>query len=82
MIAGREMVVPDRKLGALPRAWQTYRDDQLLLELARVTVSEVEPVIAHFVTEVIHSMPVGGILTRLSERFHYGPIRGVQEGLI
>ena len=32
--------------GILPRAWQTYRDDQLLLELARVTVLEVEPVIA------------------------------------
>ena len=51
---------PDRKLGGiLPRAWQTYRDDQLLLELARVTVLEVEPVIARFVTEVIQSMPVG-----------------------
>ena len=51
---------PDRKLGGiLPRAWQTYRDDQLLLELARVTVLEVEPVIARFVTEVVQSMPVG-----------------------
>lgn len=51
---------PDRKLGGiLPRAWQIYRDDQLLLELARVTVLEVEPVIARFVTEVIQSMPVG-----------------------
>ena len=51
---------PDRKLGGiLPLAWQTYGDDQLLLELARVTVLEVEPVIARFVTEVIQSMPVG-----------------------
>ena len=51
---------PERKLGGiLPRAWQAYRDDQLLLELARVTVLEVEPVIARFVTEVIQSMPVG-----------------------
>jgi hypothetical protein len=51
---------PDRKLGGLlPRVWQTYQDDQLLLELARVTVLEVEPVIARFVTEVVQSMPVG-----------------------
>jgi hypothetical protein len=51
---------PDRKLGGiLPRAWQTYRDDRLLLELARVTVLEVEPVIARFVTEVVQSMSVG-----------------------
>jgi hypothetical protein len=51
---------PERKPGGiLPRAWQAYRDDQLLLELARVTVLEVEPVIAQFVTEVIQSMPVG-----------------------
>ena len=51
---------PERKLGEiLPRAWQAYRDDQLLLELARVTVLEVEPVIARFVTEVIQSMPIG-----------------------
>lgn len=51
---------PDRKLGGLlPRAWQSYQDDQLLLELARVTVLEIEPVIARFVTTVIQSMPVG-----------------------
>lgn len=51
---------PERKLGGiLPRAWQAYRDDQLLLELARVTVLEVEPVIAQFVTGVIQSLPVG-----------------------
>jgi hypothetical protein len=51
---------PERKLGGiLSLAWQTYRDDQLLLELARVTVLEVEPVIARFVTEVIQAMSVG-----------------------
>ncbi len=51
---------PERKLGGLlPRTWQAYRDDRLLLELARVTVLEVEPVIARFVTEVIQPMPVG-----------------------
>jgi len=51
---------PERKLGGLlPHTWQAYRDDQLLLELARVTVLEVEPVIARFVTEVIQPMPVG-----------------------
>ena len=75
---------PDRKLGGiLPLAWQTYRDDQLLLELARVTVLEVEPVIARFVTEVIQSMPVGQDFdSGAGERFHHRPIRGVQAGFV
>lgn len=51
---------PERELGGvLPRVWQAYRDDHLLRELARVTVLEVEPVIARFVTEVIQAMPIG-----------------------
>ena len=60
---------PDRKLGGiLPLAWQTYGDDQLLLELARVTVLEVEPVIARFVTEVIQSLPVGQVFDQAQAR--------------
>lgn len=60
---------PERKLGGiLPRAWQVYRDDQLLLELARVTVLEVEPVIAQFVTEVVQSLPVGQDFDRAQAR--------------
>jgi hypothetical protein len=51
---------PERKLGGLlPSTWQAYHDAQLLLELARVTVLEVEPVIARFVTEIIQPISIG-----------------------
>jgi hypothetical protein len=45
---------PERSLdGLLPRIWATYQDNQLLLDLMRVTTLEMEPVIARFVTDVI-----------------------------
>jgi hypothetical protein len=51
---------PDRLLnGLLPTAWQVYRDEQLLQELARVTILEVEPVIARFITKVVFPIPTG-----------------------
>lgn len=60
---------PERKLGGLlPRAWQAYRDDELLLELSRITVLEAEPVIARFVAEVVQVLPVGDRLDQSQVR--------------
>ena len=51
---------PQRKLESLlARAWQAYGDDQLLTELIRVAVLEIEPVIAQFVTQVVQPLSPG-----------------------
>jgi hypothetical protein len=51
---------PERHLGGfLPHVWDVYRDEQLLRELTRVTVLEVEPVIARFVREVLQPISPG-----------------------
>jgi hypothetical protein len=56
---------PERRLGGLlPTVWRTYGDDQLLREVARVTTLEIEPVIAHFVTDVILPLPPGTPFSR------------------
>jgi len=56
---------PERQLGGLlPTIWQTYGDDQLLHEVARVTTLETEPVIARFVTDVILPIPPGTSFSR------------------
>jgi len=51
---------PERRLGGFfPRVWDAYRDEQLLRQLTRVTVLEVEPVIARFVMEVLRPLSPG-----------------------
>jgi hypothetical protein len=51
---------PEHHLGGLfPRVWEAYRDEQLLRQLTRVTVLEVEPVVARFVLEVLRPLPPG-----------------------
>ena len=48
--------------GLLPQVWRAYQDEQILLELMRVTTLEYEPVIAQFVTKVVLAMVPGSIL--------------------
>jgi hypothetical protein len=54
---------PDHALdGLMPHVWKAYHNDQILLELARVTTLEAEPVIAQFVTEVVLPLSPGQVL--------------------
>jgi len=54
---------PDHQLGGLlPRVWQAYGDERILRDLTRVTILEIEPVIARFVTDVILLLPSGAVL--------------------
>jgi hypothetical protein len=54
---------PEKSLDGLnPRTWRTYRDDEILKELARLTTLEAEPVIAKFVLEQILVLPPGSII--------------------
>ncbi|OIO98949.1 MAG: hypothetical protein AUK03_00375 [Anaerolineae bacterium CG2_30_64_16] len=51
---------PNRRLDSLlALIWQAYGDDQLLLDLIRATVLEIEPVVARFVSEVIQPLSPG-----------------------
>jgi hypothetical protein len=51
---------PEHRLrGLFPRVWDAYRDEQLLRQLTRVTVLDVEPVVAKFVVEVLRPLSPG-----------------------
>jgi hypothetical protein len=54
---------PERSLNGLnPRTWRVYHNEQLLVELARFTTLEAEPVIARFAVEHLLSVPPGTIV--------------------
>ncbi len=48
--------------------WAIYQDEQLLIELMRVTTLETEPVIARFVTDVIMPLAPGDVFAAAMAR--------------
>lgn len=68
---------PQRKLDSLPpRTWQAYGDHELLLDLIRASVLEVEPVIARFVVEVVQPLSAGDYLDSLAVRDYVTTVYG------
>ncbi|MDL1895059.1 hypothetical protein FBQ82_02190 [Anaerolineae bacterium CFX7] len=60
---------PEKSLDGLnPRTWRTYHDESLLIELARFTTLEAEPVIAQFVAQQLLPMPPGTTLEAAAVR--------------
>lgn len=54
---------PEKSLDGLnPRTWRAYHDESLLLELARFTTLEAEPVIAEFAVQQLLPMTPGDAL--------------------
>jgi len=51
---------PEKSLdGINPRVWRTYQDEKILVDIARLTTLEAEPVIAKFVVEQILALQPG-----------------------
>ncbi len=51
---------PEHSLNGInPRTWRTYRDEEILKDLARVTTLEAEPVISKFVLEQVMVLTPG-----------------------
>ncbi len=54
---------PEHRIdGVLTRAWRTYRDETILVDLARAITLEAEPVIARFVVEHLLAVPPGTLI--------------------
>jgi len=53
---------PGLSLGnLLPQVWRAYRDEQILVDLMRVTALEAEPVIARFMLDEVWPLAIGQI---------------------
>ena len=69
---------PERSLdGLVPSVWRGYRDDRILADVMRVTLLEVEPVIARFVLDYILPGPPGTTLDRNIARAYIEETYGV-----
>lgn len=52
----------------LARVWRAYQDEQILVDLMRVTALEAEPVIARFVLQEVSPLPTGQVLSKQASR--------------
>jgi len=68
---------PQQRLESLlTRTWQAYSDDYLLVELIRIAVLEIEPVVARFVTELVQPLLPGDNINSLAIRDYVTTVYG------
>jgi hypothetical protein len=71
---------PDHELESLlARAWQAYGDDYLLVELIRIAVLEIEPVVARFVTELVQPLLPGDNIDSVAIRDYVTTVYGAHK---
>jgi len=64
----------------LPKAWQAYQDEQILVDLMRVLALEAEPVIAKFVLGKVWPLSIGQVLDEQVSRAFIEDTYGVFKG--
>ena len=68
---------PEHRIDGLnPAVWRAYQDDKILIDLARLTTLEAEPVIAKFVQEYLFMLPLGTLISSSTIRDFISAVYG------